>query len=112
MLLQTKQQIQDFATALRESPPVQKFLAAKEAAESDTKSWLMLQRYQNQQPPTSPEAQRLAMLFECMQDQPTLLDYLDARIEVVFLLEQINQQISAALGINVAASLRPASCCG
>lgn len=98
--------------ALRQSLPVQHFLAAKESAESDTDSWLMLQRYEHQLPPTPSEVRTLAMMFQRVQDRPILLDYLDARIEVVFLLEQINQQISAALGINLAASLRPASCCG
>lgn len=111
MLQETKQQIERFAAMLRRTEVVHGYLEAQKAALSDEENDLILRQLESQLQLASSEYEALIAFRRLVHRNPALVAYLDARIKLVSFLIEVNRQLSASLGIDVAASLRPTSPC-
>ncbi len=105
-----KSEIEGFADALRQSEAVYNYLSAKAEVESDGQYAGFINQIEGQAP--AGDVAALNVTWQTVADAPQLRAYLQARLALVKLLQEINEQISSEVGFNIAASLQPASCCG
>lgn len=107
---QVQSEITAFVRALEQCDVVQNYRAAKTEAEQDGRYARLVRQIEEQT--STGNVAALSVLQQNLETEPPLREYLQARLELVTLLQQINLQISSGLGVNIAASLQPSSCCG
>ena len=110
MNVKVRSEIEAFALALRQSEVVQNYITAKAEMEGDGQYAQFMRQFETQATANNLEALNIAR--QTVEKELPLRAYLQARIELVTLLQEINEQIAPGVGFNVAASLQPASCCG
>jgi len=110
MTTQTQDLIREFSGALRQSAAAEKSRTLRAKVAANPESRKNLQEMELRMPLNNLMA--LQQLREDYSHDLLIREYLDARIELILLLQQINNILSSQIGINIAASLRPASCCG
>jgi len=110
MTTQAQELTREFSGALRRSAAAEKLRTLRTKVAGNPESRKNLQDMELRMPLNNLMA--LQQLRGDYSHDLLICEYLDARMELILLLQQINNIVSSQIGINIAASLRPASCCG
>ncbi len=116
-----KQATRALGKALKETPPLRAYALAVAKLEADGQATALLDELQRVQSDvrarqsnggvTEADLARLRQLQQDVQSNPTIAAFIEAQQNAQAYLPEVNQAISALLGVNFAALGRASVCC-